>query len=192
MPENFEETGLLIVFFAVAGFMVYKSFSYGETAGLFPQLTGSVVLIGTALLLIQEFLPDRVQSVIGEPANLFSTSEDTERGRNDQPDTATESESEIRSDSGARNWVPDSVFTTASIVGYTVSSYYLGMLWMSPLFVFVYSRWHQQPWWATGILTAIAAGLAYGFMEVLNLSLAEGVLLERIVFFPQEVILWPL
>lgn len=187
MPENAEETGLLVVFLSVAGFMVYRSYSYGETAGLFPRLTGGVVLVGTVLLLVREYLPDRMQAVVGESAELFDTSEDADGDRSDAGGrSGTESESGAE---GERR-VPDSVFTTASIVGYTVSSYYVGMLWMSPLFVFVYSRWYRQPWWATGVLTALAAGLAYGFMELLNLPLDEGALLQSMIFVSNEVVPW--
>lgn len=190
MPENAEETGLLVVLLTVAGYMVYESFAYGETAGRFPRLTGGVVLIGAVLLLVREYLPDRVEAVVGDSAELFGSSADAETDQAERADVDDEYETEAESGAADERRVSDSVFTTASIVGYTVSSYYVGMLWMSPLFVFLYSRWYRQPWWATGVLTAIAAGLAYGFMELLNLPLDEGVLLSSVVFVPSEVVLW--
>lgn len=190
MPENAEETGLLVVLLTVAGYMVYESFAYGETAGRFPRLTGGVVLIGAVLLLVREYLPDRVEAVVGDSAELFGSSADAETDQAERADVDDEYETEAESGAADERRVSDSVFTTASIVGYTVSSYYVGMLWMSPLFVFLYSRWYRQPWWATGVLTAIAAGLAYGFMELLNLPLDEGVLLPSVVFVPSEVVLW--
>ncbi len=190
MPENAEETGLLVVLLTVAGYMVYESFGYGETAGRFPRLTGGVVLVGATLLLVRNYLPDRIEAVVGESAELFNSSADVETDQAEQADADDEYKPDSESDTSDERRVPDSVFTTASIVGYTVSSYSVGMLWMSPLFVFLYSRWYRQPWWATGVLTAIAAGLAYGFMELLNLPLDEGVLLQSVVFVPSEVILW--
>lgn len=192
MPENAEETGLLVILLTVAGYMVYESFAYGETAGRFPRLTGGVVLVGAVLLLVREYLPDRIEAVVGESAELFDSSADTETDRAKPVDAADESETEAESGAAAERRVPDSVFTTASIIGYTVSSYYVGMLWMSPLFVLLYSRWYRHPWWATGVLTAIAAGLAYGFMELLNLPLDEGALLQSVIVVPSEVVLWPL
>lgn len=192
MPENAEETGLLVILLTVAGYMVYESFAYGETAGRFPRLTGGVVLVGAVLLLVREYLPDRVEAVVGESAELFDSSADAETDRAKLVDADDEDETEAESGAAAERRVSDSVFTTASIIGYTVSSYYVGMLWMSPLFVLLYSRWYRHPWWATGVLTVIAAGLAYGFMELLNLPLDEGALLQSVIVVPSEVVLWPL
>lgn len=192
MPENAEETGLLVILLTVAGYMVYESFAYGETAGRFPRLTGGVVLVGAVLLLVREYLPDRVEAVVGESAELFDSSADAETDRAKLLDADDEDETEAESGAAAERRVSDSVFTTASIIGYTVSSYYVGMLWMSPLFVLLYSRWYRHPWWATGVLTVIAAGLAYGFMELLNLPLDEGALLQSVIVVPSEVVLWPL
>lgn len=189
MPEDFEETGLLVVLLAVAGFMVYESFTYGETAGLFPQLTGSVVIAGSILLLLEEYLPKPIRSIVSEPANLFIASEDDEKTQRSQQKSTTDGDRKDRDDSSDSRLVPDSVFTTVSIVGYTVSAYYIGLLWMSPVFAFLFSRWYRQPWWVTGLLTTLAAVLAYGFMELLNLSLDEGVLLQYIAFTPQEVVI---
>lgn len=191
MPENAEETGLLVILLTVAGYMVYESFAYGETAGRFPRLTGGVVLVGVVLLLIREYLPDRVEAVVGESAELFDSSADAETDRPEPADADDEEEKrEAESGAATERRVSDSVFTTASIIGYTVSSYYVGMLWMSPLFVLLYSRWYRHPWWATGVLTVIAAGLAYGFMELLNLPLDEGALLQSVIVVPSEVVLW--
>jgi MFS family permease len=153
-------------------------------------LTGSVVVIGSRLLLLEGFLPEPVRSIISEPANLFDGTEDEERSQTSER-TPVETDAEVGGDSSAGRSVPDSIFTTASIVGYTVSGYYVGLLWVSPVFAFFFSRWYRHPWWMTGLLTALAAILAYGFMELLNLSLDEGALVQLLqygTFTPQEVV----
>ncbi|WP_137285278.1 tripartite tricarboxylate transporter TctB family protein [Halorussus salinisoli] len=188
MPEDIEETGLLVVLLAVAGAMVYKSSAYGETAGLFPRLTGGVVVIGSLLLLLEGFLPKSIRSIVSEPANLFEASEGDETAQRTRQEPTADADVETEDDSSASRPVPDSIFTTASIVGYTVSAYYIGLLWMSPVFAFFFSRWYRQPWWVTGFLTILSFVLAYGFMELLNLPLDEGALVQYITFTPREVV----
>ena len=164
------ETGLLVFFLLVSGYMVVESFSYGSTAGQFPRLSGGVVFVGSAMLLFRDYLPGPLYSFVAEPSELISTPEDVS-----EADADADAAQHEEQDRGRR--VSPEVFTGVSIVAYAVASFLVGLLWMSPLFVVVYTWWFRQPWYVSLVLAVLAYGLAYGFMTVLNLSLSTGWLL---------------
>ncbi|WP_192498515.1 tripartite tricarboxylate transporter TctB family protein [Halorussus halophilus] len=150
--------------------MFVESYTFGDTAGLFPRLTSATVLAGSALLLVRDFLPGPLYSFVAESSELISTP--------DEAEMYEETDDPPSSDRAVDRPVRPSVFTGAIIVLYALASFLFGMLWMSPLFVVIYSRWFRQRWYTTVGLAVLAYGLAYGFMSVLNLELAEGYLLN--------------
>lgn len=164
---------LLLLFLVVAGAMFYRSFAFGRTAGLFPKMTSGVVIVGSLLLLFQNYLPERVRRYVAESAELLGSQEDL--GRELEAQIGAQHEGTEGANEVERHWgLTPSVFTAASILGYFVASLLFGMLWMSPVFALVYSSWSKHRWYTRVGLTAMAFVLGYAFMTVLNLPLEDG------------------
>jgi len=161
---------LNLLFAAVAGYMIVESLSFGPVAGLFPQLMGGVVFVGSVLLLFREYLPGPLYTFVAKDTELVNTYQ------NDMSEGAPEVGNE--DERTADRPVSPSTFTGLAIGGYLLASFLFGMLWMSPLFVLVYSRWFEQPWLLTVLLMIIAFLTAYAFTIILNLPVNEGILLE--------------
>lgn len=181
LPQIDSERVLLLLFLGLGGIWFVESYSFGSTAGLFPRMTSAVVIVGSVLLLFRDYLPKRINTYVAEPVDVFGTTDieaetqEVIEGNelDDQSEETTQSEHPEES-----RLISDTLFSSISIVAYFVTSLLFGMLWMSPLFAFVYSSWSRHSWSARIGLTAVAFVLAYAFMVVLNLDLANGLLVD--------------
>jgi hypothetical protein len=170
------ERALVVLFLVVAGYMFLRSESFGSTAGLFPRLTAGVVLVGAVLLLLQDRLPGWLRTFVAEPSSLIKTNKDftSEFEEGDGEEEAATGMVERDVD---RPLEP-STFTAVAVGLYVVTSFFFGLLWMSPIFAVVYSRWFEQSWLTTAFLAALTFAMGWAFMSVLNLPLTEGALLS--------------
>lgn len=179
LKMNFDsERGLVLLFLLVSGAMFIEAGSFGSTAGLFPRLTAGVVLVGTVLILAQNWLPSWLYSFVAEPSSLLRTNTDF----GDDEDTDDQGSSGGMVEREIDRPIEPSTFTALIIGLYVLSSFLFGMLWMSPVFAVAYSRWFKQSWLVTAFLAVLTLGMAYGFMTVLNLPLTEGELLSIPLF----------
>jgi len=176
LPDWVDSERLLLVgFLVVAGYFFVTSFSFGRTAGLFPEMTSGVVIVGSILLLLQDYLPERVRRYVAESAELLGSQEDM--GQELEAQIGRVTDDDTGDDETERHWgMTPSVFTAASVLGYFVTSLLFGMLWMSPIYALVYSTWSRHSWYTRVALTAMAFVLGYAFMTVLNLPLEDGLL----------------
>jgi hypothetical protein len=173
------ERALALLFAVVAGVMVAQSFTFGPTAGRFPRLTGGVVLVGSLLLLFQDYLPSSLRTFVAEDTKLIRTPETvTEISGDDSDGSAADQKDPATSDWETNDGRPldPSTFTGAIIGLYLLASFLFGMLWVSPVFIVAYSRWFRQPWPLSILLAVLGFGVAYGFQSVLNTPVDEGIL----------------
>ena len=180
LKMNFDsERGLVLLFLLVSGLMFFEAGSFGSTAGLFPRLTSGVVLVGALLLLVQNWLPSWLYTFVAEPSSLIKTNKefggdensdlDMEDGDEDGDETIGMVERDLD-----RPLEP-STFTATTVGLFVLCSFLFGMLWVSPVFAIVYSRWFKQSWLVTAFLAVLTFGMAYTFMSVHNppLSVVE-------------------
>jgi hypothetical protein len=179
LKKSFDsERGLILLFLTISGVMFFEAGGYGSTAGLFPRLTSGVVLGGSLLLLFQNYLPSWLYTFVAEPSTLIKT--DSDFGRDiREGDDIEEPEATVRD---LDRPIEPSTFTAVGVGLYVLCSFLFGMLWITPLFAVLYSRWFKQSWLVTGFLAALTFGMAYAFMSVLNLPLTEGALLNIPLF----------
>ncbi len=160
----------------IGGFVFIRSFSFGPTAGLFPRMTSGVVIIGALLLLVADRLPSQLRSYVVESAELFGAEEDLER---DVRTGITDTTAAETAEAVKGNWgMGPQLFTSVAIVGYAVGSLLVGMLWVSPMFAYLYSSWSRHPPVLRVGLTLMAFLLALGFYTVLDLPIAGGWVLD--------------
>jgi hypothetical protein len=170
------ERGLVLLFLLVSGVMFFQAGSFGSTAGLFPRLTAGVVLVGALLLLVQDWLPSWLYTFVAEPSSLIKTNKDFSGIIGDDEEGGDATAGVVERDLDRS--IEPSTFTAGVIGLYVLASFLFGMLWTSPVFAVVYSRWFKQSWLVTAFLAVLTFGMAYAFMTVLNLPLAEGELIS--------------
>ena len=187
LKMNFDsERGLVLLFLLVSGLMFFEAGSFGSTAGLFPRLTSGVVLVGALLLLVQNWLPSWLYTFVAEPSSLIKTNkefggdENSDLDMEDRDEDGDETIGMVERDLDRP--LEPSTFTATTVGLFVLCSFLFGMLWVSPVFAIVYSRWFKQSWLVTAFLAVLTFGMAYAFMTVLNLPLTEGELLSVPLF----------
>ncbi|XVH33452.1 tripartite tricarboxylate transporter TctB family protein (plasmid) [Haloferacaceae archaeon DSL9] len=186
--EKIEERLLLIGFVIVSAFMLWETTNFSiSSAGRFPRLTGSVVLIGSLLLLFQAYLPKPLRTFVAEEVEMFSADEGVaeQREKAEGRTTAEESAEEESRATGSSVGRPlnDSVFTAIAAVGYGLLGYTIGIFLATPLFVIVYTRWFKVKWYYSLPLAALGLLIAFAFYSVLNIPLDRGE-----IFFTEGVL----
>lgn len=174
VPDINSEDVLLVVFLCVGIFMYVSAEEFGSTASLFPRMTSGVVIVGSIMLLFENYMPSIIQTYVAETTEVFGTPDIDEadiEDSNDSKDTTQNRDDESR-------MISPSAFTSLSVFGYLITSFLFGMLWMSPIFAFIYSSWADHRWYMRIGLTVLSFAMAYGFMTILNLDLTNGWLIE--------------
>lgn len=159
---------VLLTMLITSGYMIWDSYNFGiSSAATFPRLTGWVVLIATLLLMFRSYLPEPLYSVVAESADLIDVDEEfTEDVESDEPD-----ETEI---SVVDRPIHDSLMVGVLASAYAVTGYAIGIMWASPIFVFVYGLWFRLSWKIMLVLIPLSLLIGLGFYEALGLRIDRG------------------
>lgn len=183
------EQGLLIFFLVTALYMFVESFEFQETAAFFPRLTSTLVIVGSVLLLLREYLPEPLGTFLaddgdGEQENRRSRgpvdgAEDEEAPA--EPSAAeTEEKDDVQQTTIFGRDVPiagvNRGVLTVLVAVYIALSYLIGMLWATPVFVLGYAAYARLPVYLTVALPIIGFAIAYVFMGFVYLPIDSGVL----------------
>lgn len=179
------ETILLLIMFVSSAYMFWETFSFQSvSAARFPRLTAGSVLIGSGLLLVRNYLPDRVAALLTEQPEVFETDEEafeTEEEMSQELDQSTSDQTATSSEAAELSVVGrpihDSLFTAIAIVGYGMLGFAIGIYLATPIFVFVYARWFKLSWKMTLALTIIGVIIGDVFMGLLGVPLDRGQIL---------------
>jgi Tripartite tricarboxylate transporter TctB family len=178
------ETLLLLIMLVSSAYMLWGTFSFQSvSASRFPRLTAGTVLIGSALLLSRNYLPDRVATLLTEQPEVFKTDDELSQKLEQSTSEQTASSSEATELSVVGRPIHDSLFTAIAIVGYAVLSFAIGIYLATPIFVFVYARWFKLSWKMTIALTVLGIVIGDVFMGLLGVPLDRGEIL-----FPSGVL----
>lgn len=163
--------------------------NYPDNARVFPQMTASVVFVGSLLLLARNYLPESLQTVVAESVNITSG------------DSAAEAEEELASreeeadSAGPKRTlgleygyeVNDTVFMMVASTLYFFAGWAAGFLFVTPLFVFGYTTWFRvRPLIGIG-LAALATAIVYLFIEFLLMPFAQGAIFDFSPFLPTVI-----
>ena len=168
------EKVILSVMIAMSAYMLWDTTHFDIASAMrFPRLAGGVVFVGSVLLFLRGYLPDRIERLILSEGSAFEANEEfTER--EEAMEAGGQTESETGSVSTVDRSIHDSIFTSLAVVGYALLGYAVGLIWASPLFVVVYARWYRIDWLRTVALAVIGFVIAYSFMVVLNVPMDAG------------------
>jgi hypothetical protein len=157
---------LLVVMLVIASYMFVESFTFGRSTAFFPRLTSGVTVLGASLLLVRDYLPGPLQEYVAESTDMMSGY---------SPDGAEEDEATDWDPSRGRP-IPASAFTVFALVAYVLGAYYVGLLWVTPGLVFVYTSWFRLGWISRIAVSVAGMGIVYVFMIVMNVDFAQGFL----------------
>lgn len=135
----------------LAGYMFVTAAKFSASARLFPRLAAGTILVAGALRLAVT----RLDIGVARSESVVLSGGETET---DDEETTLES----------------MIVLGLLIAGYVLGGFFVGLFWLTPPFVFLYLWYSRQPLWRTALLTAVMAGIAYGFMTLMNLDLMTG------------------
>lgn len=155
---------------------------YPDNARIFPQLTSAVVIAGSALLLLRNYLPGPIRKYVAESVSITSGDEMVE-DVTEEGDTA-ESAEPPETERGHRTLgqqygvdLNDTVFMMIMSTAYLILGYAAGLLYVTPIFVFAYTQWFKIRWYVGLGLAALATVVIYAFIVFLLLPFDQGEIL---------------
>lgn len=167
--QNRTEEILLSLFFFFALYMLIGSFSFNnQVTRTFPQATAITVIVGTVLLMVRNYLPEPLHTLVTDSVSLM-----------DSDTVESEEIMEEIPNRPATGYLPiqNSIFTALSATGYVILGYLVGFLIASPIYVLFYTFFFDTNWMVNILLAIISILLVYVGISLLNLPLNEGVLL---------------
>ena len=170
---------LMLLTFIVLGIVFFIEpivRDYPSDARVFPQLMGSVVVIGSALLLARNYLPGPLQTFVAESVSLTQDLEDDDvEIEDDGKSEVVEKDQPLHVAWGYEfnNTIIMIVFSTV----YFFLGWAAGFLYVTPFFVFGYTYWFRVKWWKGALLAVLATVIVYGFIVFLLMPFDEGQLI---------------
>lgn len=168
------EQGILLLFIGVSIYMFVRAESWGFNTRVFPQVMAGAVVVGSLLLLFQDYLPEPLRKVVAGDAGAFGKTEDLEE-EIDRADAEAEADADD-DDTEYDRPINPVLFTAILITAYAAGGYLFSLLVMSPLFVATYLIWFRQPWHIVLGLSLVAVLIAYGFSSLIIVPVDRGVL----------------
>lgn len=153
---------ILLTLLLVGSWAFVTAFKFPARDRIYPQLASLIVVVGAMLLLAAEFLPEYFGRFGGATEDIFGTEELEVDVDEDEVDEMKRYK------------------LLVSMAVYLIAGYLLGLLWATPIFVFLYTAWTKQSTIVIVLLTGMSFGIAYVFMVTLNLSIASGELIKGI------------
>jgi hypothetical protein len=163
---------LLAIFWTFAFGIFVASFSYPGFTGSFPRLFAGLVLIGTTVLLIRNWLPESMGALVANDSGAGEMSAEFET------ETETEPEGVDLQQNAAGRPITDTWFIALSTTAFFVVSFLIGMIWAAPLYALGYALWFRKSWQYTIGMMTITLAICYAFFSVLNIGIDTGWLHE--------------
>lgn len=145
-------------------YMLIRSFSFSSSVSLFPKVTASIVVVSGGLLLAANYLPLEIAGS-KDQGNMSEVIELAP----EMPD-----EKIVSDQSGSL--LKDELIMIGLVIGYATGGYLIGLLWVTPLFVLVYTRWRNTSWLVSIILSVLSTIIPYLIMLYINIDYTSGIL----------------
>jgi hypothetical protein len=160
------EQAMVVTISLIASFMFMIANSYPAGIRFFPQVTaGIVVLSGLFILMGNKFsIGGDSETSLTESITSTIPEETSDKGKS--ADITPDME-EIRA---------DELYLFGLIALYVAGGFLVGLFWVTPLFVFAYTRWNALSWKETVALSAASVFIPYAIMFYLNINYMTGYL----------------
>lgn len=167
------EHAILLLFIVVSAYMFVRAQEWGFNTKVFPQAMAGAVIVGSLLLLVQDYLPEPVRRIVAGSGGAFGRTEELEE-EIEKPDG--EREESAAAAPGYDRPLNPVLFTAILVVVYAAGGYLFSLLVMSPLFVAAYLVWFRQPWPIVVGISLLGLLIAYGFASLIIVPVDRGVL----------------
>lgn len=174
---------------------------YPDNATIFPQLMAQVVGIGSFLLLIQNYLPGPIQRFVAEEVSMTESLENDRTEGIGSIEDAEETDTDVEDTDIGEKYVDTSdddggtedtsskrpplhekwgININNTVIMIVFSSIYFalgwaaGFLYVTPLFVFLYTTWFRVKMYKGAFLAALATVIVYGFIVFLLMPFDQG------------------
>lgn len=140
---------LTILFFLFSIIMFMGSFQYSQEAATFPRFFSAVMGLSASILVIRKLALNhgyQEEQMSQGGGSIFNI---------------------VKSP-------PPRLALSIMLLFYIIISYYIGLLWTTPLFILIYSLWTQQSRKTTTILLAITLLILFLFIFIIGTPLHEG------------------
>jgi hypothetical protein len=172
---------LALTMIGIASYMLVGSFSFPGRVSTFPQLTAAVVIVGSFLVIFQDYLPMPLRKAVADTSALIEADEDKIPETDKQIDEDGSDESENLEDGKLYvKYKPLITFTLLAL--YLAASYLFGFLLVSPLFVGAYTLITRQPWYVVITTSVLAFVIVFIFMVVLNVPVDRGIVFPGVTW----------
>ena len=145
-------------FLIVAGSVFITAAQFSPAARLFPRLAAGVILIAGMLRLVSTHLNIVPQQ---NESTTFNTGESSDSNESENEPEMGENLSKM-------------LIFAGLITGYILGGYFIGLFWVTPLFVVLYMITAGQAYWKSALWTIGLTGVAYGFMTIMKLDITGG------------------
>lgn len=175
---------MLVVLLAVSAVFLVEPIiaDYPDNARVFPQMTASVVFVGSLLLLVRNYLPGALQTVVAESVNITTSDSSAEaeeelaKREQEQDTTSTGPKRTLGREYGYD--IDDTTFMVIASTLYFFAGWAAGFLFVTPLFVVGYTSWFRvRPLIGVG-LAALATFIVYLFIEFLLMPFDQGAIFD--------------
>lgn len=180
-----EERALILGFLILSLYGFMGSFQFFYPTDQFPRLASGIVVILCLVMLAKNYLPESLQVLVEKEEGMLEDEKSEIEQEEDEPKTP---QPNAISQGSLVRILPSRIqdkmwFTLIMFVLYIVASFFVGILWVTPIFVCVYIVGVGRPWYVGVALAILMFGIGFLFMEMLNLSLDEG----RVVIMSAEL-----
>lgn len=165
---------LALTMIAIASYMLIESFSFPGSVATFPQITAGVVIFGSILVIVQDYLPAPLQKAVADTSALIEADEEKIPQDNEgTSESKIEEDQELEDEKFYIKHKP--LITFVLLTMYLGASYLFGFLLVSPVFVAAYTLVTRQPWYVVVTTSTLAFVIVFVFMIVLNVPVDRGI-----------------
>lgn len=173
---------ILSTFVVISSYMFVAAYQFPGASQTFPQFTAGLTFIGSMLLLLRNYLPESIKAFVATPVNIADAAGNVEGEIETQEgaephQTETEDIGQTRT---ADRPINDSLFTALLTAAYIFGGYLFGMVWVTPVFIIMYTYRFKQSWYVMVGLATVGTAIAITFVLVLGLALDTGVVTEAL------------
>jgi hypothetical protein len=176
--DSFREEWLLLLFLLVVAVAAYTvAESYPRNDALLPQIASVTIVLCVFALLAKS----GILSIYGDTLRSTPLIQDTETESTDDEGDEGDGGDKFKMDDSGKSRIDDLsrasiIPRTALMVAYPVVGYLFGLLWATPVFVFIYMYWTGQSRMKSGVFAVTSFVVAFAFLYLLNLRIDSGLL----------------
>lgn len=171
---------ILLAFFLIPTIFIFiNSYNFPTEVGLFARMSAIVVGLFSILYMLRKYMPDYLIPESDEstfnPNNHTEINDDTDANRKDEQISSEDKEmSEPVGKSEPQQSVKRGVNLSIWSGAYLFTSYLLGFLWTTPIFVLIYGYMRDMSATKTVGLSLLSIAIAYFLMSVTRVPIDEG------------------